>query len=755
MKRVLPKCFISYCHDDADNASITAFENEIEKITKNNFQILKDKSNIGVGGSISEHENEITLSNIIIILFTPKYKEKVQNRQGGVYREFSKIMGRYHDYQRALKSSKKVEAFTLIPILFSGTHEQSVVSDITDSMYLDFTRFRASPKVSNFTLSIHKDQLGEIRAQFENVSNSLDRNFLAEYDEWLKLLFIESRHEVLKKKYRFKKKEEILRELFVKTKSYEGVITGERCILIGRKGSGKSTIVDHFHRDNRDDYKTPIEIIVDNFDLSFLHTFLYSAEHSSDIDNVAKITNYFEAVWRIYVLQQCARTLVHEQLEGNNKVDLSDQIDLLSRHVYKEDTKWAQFVRVCTDVREYINRSILESSVGLNFLSGIADDVAIESIVKNVIGEQVLQVLKDAIQLCERKFIFALDGFDQRFEDNRSVSLQSSARDNEKQKKIEFEVAWLKGLLRTVLTFRSADDVMQDQCDFCITIPQDRFLEVRDHEREDYRFRSITSNLQWTAIELSILIRKRLEGLVNKYQTDPGLLPLDRLDEIMDCPELKIPLRIQMNLQGNVNTISIFKYLLRHTFWRPRDLMFYVAAILANQRTAKKRNGQIDEAIIKAIVSRTTYDVIETEFIKEYQNSLVNIRQILHQFEAKSIILNYSEIASIMRGHDFQTNGGTERLKSTLEKIEYLFKVGFLGLVLDSSQVRDSILCRDSFIFSDGDKKFLSLSESKKQDLSYVIHPIFVEYLMLDTNVGRVISYYTDDYLLRNDELIQ
>jgi len=76
-------------------------------------------------------------------------------------------------------------------------------------------------------------------------------------------------------------------------------------------------------------------------------------------------------------------------------------------------------------------------------------------------------------------------------------------------------------------------------------------------------------------------------------------------------------------------------------------------------------------------------------------------------------------------------------------------------MVMENSLVRDSIVCRDSFIFSDGNKKFQSLSNSKKQEISYVIHPIFSEYLTLDTNVGRVISYYTDDYLRRNNILAQ
>ena len=755
MKRKnLPKCFISYCHDDADFNSIDAFENEIEKISQKRFEIVRDKKSVSVGESISSHESQITNSNIIILLLTPKYREKVISRLGGVYREYSMVMERFHKYQDDLKSGKSVKTFSLIPILFSGTHLQSILPEIVDSMYLDFTSFRANPSLSSFTLSAHRDALQDIRAQFDNVHNGLDSSFPTEYDEWLKLLFIESRHEVLREKYRYNEIEDVLRELFVKTKAYQGVVRGENCILIGRKGSGKSTIVDHFHRGNSDTYKEPIRVIVDNFDLGYLYTYLYSGPNAKDIDDVVKLPNFFEAVWTIFILQQCAYTLLRELDTGRSKVNLTEFKDGL-RSVISSDQnrKWPNFVRTCQQVKTLIDNVISTARVDSRFLGDIATKLGIEDIVNFVIGEIGLDALRGAIEICQRRFIFALDGFDQHFEDFRANSLDSSANEEERSRRISFEINWLRGLLRSVLEMRSAHGIVQDKCDFCITIPQDRFIEVRDKEREDYRFRSITTNIQWSGIELSILLRKRLEGLVRKYVTDKTLPPLDRLEEIMSCSEIGIPAKIQISQQGNVNSISTFKYLLRHTFWRPRDLMYYVAAILANQRTAMKRGNQIDEAVIKAIVSRTTYDVIETEFIKEFQNSILNIRDIMHRFANKKIVLSFDEINEAIRGLNLKVSGGTRLAQDVMEKLEYLFNIGFFGLVLQERQLKESVYCRDSFVFSDGERIFRSMSKENRQLTEFVIHPIFSEYLMLDTNIGRTVCYYSDDYLIKNDLL--
>lgn len=753
MKRELPKCFVSYCHDDADFDSIGAFEQELINVAGNRFAVLRDKKNVGAGGSISDHEDEIAKSCIVIVLFTPKYKEKVISRKGGVYREFSRIMSRYDTYRAELKSGRSTKTFALLPILFSGDITTSVIEELSDSMFLDFTKFRAPGGVSKHSVSVHREQFNQIRAMFDNVHNGLDRQFVKEYQEWLMLLFNESKHEVLRKRYKYNNQEEVLDELFVKTSAYRGVISGKSCILVGRKGSGKSTIVDQFHRGNSTDYKEPIEVIVDNFDLGYLFTFIFDLPNSIDIERLLSTDNYFEAVWRIFIIEQCILTVTKDSQNGRLYGELASLAVGLYEIVPKEKSKWSHFIRVCTEVKSHIDKSVAEASNDSGFLGDIADQLSIPAIIDSVVGVENLSLLADIIRLCDKKFIFALDGFDHKFEGFRKNNIASSRNMDEKTRRIEFEISWLRGLLRTVLEYRSANEVVQEKCDFCVTIPQDRFLEVRENEREDYRFRSLTSNLQWTGIELSILLRKRLEGLTVGFSSNPKKLPLARLDDVFSCDDIGIPTQVRITQQGNTVTISTLKYLLRHTFWRPRDVMYYLAAILANQVTAKKRGGTVDEAVLKAIVSRTTFDVIETEFIKEYQNTLTNIRSILQEFEGSKIILGFGELSKMLETTDMLIHGGTRKVVGILDKLSMLFEVGFLGVILDSKQTDKSLLCKDSFIFSDGDRLFKSMSDKKKMRLEYVIHPLFSEYLMLDTNVGRLVSFYTDEYLDRNDQL--
>jgi len=756
----LPKCFISYCHENADFASIEAFEKELEVISKGAFEILRDQSNLNVGERISEHEKEIEHSDIVIILCTPQYKHKVINRApGGVYREYKMILNKYNTYIGDIKEGKSVKTFALIPILFAGTHTTAILDDVTDNLYEDFTKYSCITDKSGFEVvptyvqKLHAQQFSEIRSKFENVKHGLDVEFKKNYHFWLDLLFLQDKHEVLRGKYRFNGVEDVLTELFVKTKSYFRVIDGDKCILIGRKGSGKSTIVDHFHRGQSETYKPPIAIIVDNFDLSFLYNFVATKAHNDDIGDVVREETYFEACWQIYIYQQCIYTLVDEELYNNSVNDLRPYIKtLIETSSKRRDTKWAQFVDTCSLVSEYINRSIEESHPSQNFYSVIADKSTIPSIVKGVLGEDILNALKGCVKMCTRKFIFALDGFDQRFEDNRTASIAASNSQEDKNSRIKFEINWLKGLLRSILSFRSVDGIMRDSIDFCVTIPQDRYLEARRSERDDFRFRALAADLQWSAVELSILARKRLEGLVN-FQSNTGLPPLDRLNEILESEGLDLPTKIEMKVDGNSLSISIFKYLLRHTFWRPRDILFYFAALLANKKFAQKHSHKIDHGLVKEIVSRTTYDVIDTEFIKEYQNSIVNLKSIIESFESSEIILEFSQVDSILSRQPFSVSGGLIRVDDILEKIDILYEIGFLGIELDQRQIKSKYDNKDMFMHSDGSKKYGAISDQSKKKSRFVIHPMFVEYLLLNTDVGRIVCVYTDEYIQRNDIL--
>jgi hypothetical protein len=755
------KCFISYCHDGADFEAIEALHQQIQVLCGELFEVVRDKSHVKTGSSISQHEELIDESDIIVVLFSPQYKTRIVNRTpGGVYREYGRIIDKYNTYVDRLKHGRKPRPFLFVPLLFAGTKETSIPDEISDPLFEIFTDYRVIKDrsgtyvVRDHVQKLFADKFEKLGAQFRSIHAGIQRSFSDEYNQLLDLLFVQDKHEILRKKYHFKNADEMLNRLFVKTKSFLRISDRDKCILIGRKGSGKSTIVDHFHRDNTLDYKPPIKVSVDEFDMQYLYNFTFSGPHSGDIGDLLPLENYFEACWKLFIIQQCCYTLMNEAAAGRNAVAVALEMPALISHFAKnkKKTKFAQFVDVCAKVRQSVDLSIQVAGTGPDFFAEVADRSSVDAIIQSIIPEAVLAAYSSSMKQCLRRFIFALDGFDQRFEDFRNRTRNSGLDEKECSLRLRFEVAWLKGLLRAVLDFRSSDEVVQDKVDFCITIPQDRYLEVRQAERDDYRLRSLAAYLQWSAFELAILLRKRLEALTDTLAARK-LGPLERLDQVFASDQLDLPTSIEMRVGKNVITVNLFSYLLRHTFWRPRDMMFYLAAILATRKYAVKQNKHIDPALIREIVSRTTFDVINTEFIKEYQNTILNIREIIQLFEGAKIIMDYAEFEKRVRTFAFTSNEGLLRVDDEIKKLDLLYDIGFLGIELDSVQRRTVGGSREMFVFSHGQIRYGAISKEKKRSSRIVINPIFVEFLLLDTDVDRIVCLYSDEFLKHNDLL--
>src|SRR5690606_33208944 len=113
-----------------------------------------------------------------------------------------------------------------------------------------------------------------------------------------------------------------------------------------------------------------------------------------------------------------------------------------------------------------------------------------------------------------------------------------------------------------------------------------------------------------------------------------------------------IPQEVDVQIGDNINRVTTFRYLLRHTFWRPRDIIFVLAAMLTTHSVLSKRRMRFDQALLKEIVSRTTFDIINSEFINEYRTSITNITEIIGLFRESNIRLPFHDVEEALKGVD-------------------------------------------------------------------------------------------------------
>ena len=144
----ISKCFLSYAYENADRISVQAFKYILARDHGDDGIIFDDQ--VLVGESITQFIKQIESSDAAIILMTPEYKNRVRNRTGVVKEEYDRILERYdascEKREKGLKPFEIKGYFQIIPILWSGDHETSVPSEISERTlkYLDFREFRVS-----------------------------------------------------------------------------------------------------------------------------------------------------------------------------------------------------------------------------------------------------------------------------------------------------------------------------------------------------------------------------------------------------------------------------------------------------------------------------------------------------------------------------------------------------------------------------------------------------------------------------------
>lgn len=144
-----PVVFISYSWDDETHKSWVL--NLADLLRANGIRVLLDVYELTAGKNITHFiENAIRNSDRIIVVFTPNYKLKADNRKGGVGFEYSIInLGLY-------KNIANNE--TVIPLLRLGSVDESIPDFLQQYVYIDFSNDgNFKNKFTDLLREVHKE----------------------------------------------------------------------------------------------------------------------------------------------------------------------------------------------------------------------------------------------------------------------------------------------------------------------------------------------------------------------------------------------------------------------------------------------------------------------------------------------------------------------------------------------------------------------------------------------------------------------
>jgi hypothetical protein len=344
-----------------------------------------------------------------------------------------------------------------------------------------------------------------------------------------------------------------------------------------------------------------------------------------------------------------------------------------------------------------------------------------------------------------RRFLFCLDRFDTEIQIYRKDLKQRNISQEDRERREAREVYWIQGLVEMIDHLRSPDYFSMNQkfykaigpdVDFCVPLPMDRLYEVQ-LRRRDSIVGDINEEINWQPYELLTMLRKRMQVIwkIDNNQIDryKYVGAKDRYDRVVEISNRKIPIEVDVKTNGSKFPMDLFLNVLRHTFFRPRDINIYYSRILSAVEAAHKRHQKLSPSAITRLISEQTHRIVKHEFLGEFSDTFRNVRDVVHLFRGSPQLLAFEELDQKLSGVVFEIYGGNDIFERG-KKIRFLYEIGFIGVCSANKPLGNMPV--DDYDFYFFNPLVASALEQEEVLLAtkFAIHPVFIEYLPLILN---------------------
>ncbi|MCX8491255.1 MAG: hypothetical protein ORN54_09330, partial [Cyclobacteriaceae bacterium] len=498
MKRTL---FVSYSHDEIDRPKLNYLLEQVKKNahgkdgrSKVTVDILIDLQAVQLGDSFEEYMELIDNHNIdaVLMIITPSYKSKVMNNQGNVAREFQAIMARNDREENAylqlpksdLNLYENIRKFVILPVLFHGTSQNSVPNAICDKKkykYVDITdaivrEFEGKLVPVSSSQQALDDLANTIVVSLKNIGKEKDKVYQIRRAKIHTALFANTKAGA---------NPTLEQEVFARTRTYSLVLRQDTYFIVGRKGSGKSTLTEQLELQNKDLYAARIGIDFSKISLAFIFAFYTNPQFQSDAGATRGYrAEYLELVWQCFFLI----CLIWQRRDIKSfsqwlKKEFKDEVfnygpqEFFNVALSRSIERFAAFQ----------NSTIVASR---DTLSSLSARLSSRHFIEHVFGKQIIKDI--GIEASKGKTLITLDGIDSAFHDYRMEYMRFGKQEADEyhQNRARVEVDLIKALIRFVVEVKAKpnDYPTLSLCDFCITIPLDLYQEVKwHHERDSYQ----------------------------------------------------------------------------------------------------------------------------------------------------------------------------------------------------------------------------------------------------------------------------
>jgi len=551
--------------------------------------------------------------------------------------------------------------------------------------------------------------------------------------------------------------------IFIETEVYKKITRKGRFLLVGRKGAGKTGLILGYksRQENQKKHLNSEYITFDDFPfVATMSFFIGDFDEAIDKADIGTIGDdnirgelkdligpayAFKYAWTncllyfcIYIA--CDKLLSDELVAGDEKkILISCMRDIekkfpfldcrLSNHVGMFYGFLTELVGVMLkSLGEVIKNHNSDAQTSLSdeasliaVLVAKSIDIANEDIrASNKELKRAIPVIQSELHQLSKTVLISLDKFDDfLFDVYQKMAKSQVALYVERQR---FFMSVIEGLILAVRDIKLKDGF--DWIGTLLTIPKDKYMELELRENS-HILRNHVVSLDWEAGELLKLVKARFNHVMLKSLNDA------RWDDVFDSP-------IQ-HLRVAAVKEDPFLYVLRHSLWRPREVLVYFSEVFRFMQ--RSHNGAPLSDLMIAAVREMQRHIIENEIIVEFSKELPDLRSALRKLEVK-------QLSAVMPYHDFAAKLSGVRLSSTIFKTHdvatRLYYLGVIGVrkILtaprygrNGSVRQNNVNVAYEFAYNcDDTEPFVD------ENVQVCFHPLFFEYLRIRGPIDYVVN---------------
>lgn len=428
------------------------------------------------------------------------------------------------------------------------------------------------------------------------------------------------------RRWKLQAKMEDMSKMFYEIEEYSQIKNGEKCFIIGRKGSGKSAISEYITSQIRYNHFFE-ELRLGNF--SFSEVVNIVNENDDEVNN----DYFYVLVWKYIILGTVLR------LMSKNK-NIDSKITEILSNVFPENPwesksfakilrQW-KFKELTLKIENYIDIKAERSDENQTF-----------SLIEKISYFQHL--IKEFIDSDSNYYVI----FDE---------VQDDLYDNELR--IE-SVKKLRALLRAIgeikIEFRkNCSNILP------LIFLRDDTFEMIDYNDKD-KWRDFTITLNWTEVKIKKMLAHRISKTINSNE----ILNFD------NAWKFYFPTKYAKTVYGNK---EIFSLISNHTYLRPRDFVDFF--ITCCNRAINNDIDDLQKVYFSALkeLSKSIRESIESEL----SGLLINIKEIMNLFSQQR--LKAFSFKSFEKEYDeiFYEN---DKVYDARKAIEILFEYSVIGNV--------------------------------------------------------------------------